>query len=170
MLVNLLDGGYNDVFAVKEGSMEPCRKCGALFNPSPCRIRDKDYLCQNCARVYWIKYRDKRMSLGLSISGTSIYNEKKKESSKLYTSRPEIKKRITEYQKKYRNDPLLKHRHYTRWIAQNALRGGKINKSPCGICGSKESQMHHADYDKPLEITWLCRPCHYRLHSAARGK
>lgn len=44
------------------------------------------------------------------------------------------------------------------------LRRGLIKKLPCQNCGSEKSQMHHPDYDKPLEIVWLCRPCHLTLH------
>ncbi len=41
---------------------------------------------------------------------------------------------------------------------------GKIIKKPCEHCGSDNSERHHEDYDKPLEISWLCRPCHLALH------
>lgn len=43
------------------------------------------------------------------------------------------------------------------------LRRGKIKKQPCE-CGESDSQMHHEDYDKPLEVIWLCRECHLELH------
>ena len=44
------------------------------------------------------------------------------------------------------------------------LRRGKLERKPCERCGSKDSQMHHDDYTKPLEIRWLCRRCHLDLH------
>jgi hypothetical protein len=36
----------------------------------------------------------------------------------------------------------------------------------CKYCGSSRNvDAHHEDYDKPLEVTWLCRSCHAKLHS-----
>lgn len=29
--------------------------------------------------------------------------------------------------------------------------------------------MHHEDYSKPTEVTWLCRPHHWELHKERRG-
>jgi len=48
-------------------------------------------------------------------------------------------------------------------------RRGKLIQEPCFKCGSEESQMHHPDYTKPLEVVWLCRPCHLKTH-AQEGK
>lgn len=46
------------------------------------------------------------------------------------------------------------------------LRRGKIQKpDECSCCkDAPVEQMHHEDYGKPLEITWLCRDCHRELH------
>jgi hypothetical protein len=41
---------------------------------------------------------------------------------------------------------------------------GIIKKAPCARCGNVESQAHHGDYSKPLEVIWLCRSCHLKLH------
>lgn len=46
------------------------------------------------------------------------------------------------------------------------LRRGKIDRGPCAECGADDSQMHHPDYSKPLQIVWLCRDCHLALHAA----
>jgi len=48
----------------------------------------------------------------------------------------------------------------------NALRDGKLTKGPCAFCGSTERvHGHHHDYSKPLDVTWLCVPCHRRFHA-----
>lgn len=44
------------------------------------------------------------------------------------------------------------------------LRTGRIIKENCKKCGDSNSQMHHPDYNKPIDIIWLCRPCHLQLH------
>ena len=35
----------------------------------------------------------------------------------------------------------------------------------CGVSGKMIG--HHNDYTKPLNIEWLCRRCHSRLHGAS---
>ena len=41
-----------------------------------------------------------------------------------------------------------------------ALKSGKLTKKPCEICGNTNSQAHHRDYTKPLEVNWLCKLHH----------
>jgi len=52
-----------------------------------------------------------------------------------------------------------------RSYARVYLMRGKIKRGPCEECGDANSQMHHEDYDKPLKIKWLCRPCHLEHHA-----
>lgn len=47
-------------------------------------------------------------------------------------------------------------------------RRGKLTQEPCSECGSPDSQMHHHDYTKPLEVEWLCRKCHLKRHKDSR--
>ena len=70
------------------------------------------------------------------------------------------KKQMAERAKRYRNDPKLRMQHEARWQAREAFKRGKIKRMPCIKCGARKSQMHHPDYYKPLEIIWLCAPCH----------
>jgi len=44
------------------------------------------------------------------------------------------------------------------------IRRGKIQKQPCMFCGSEPAQAHHHDYDKPLDVVWLCKAHHGLLH------
>lgn len=55
-----------------------------------------------------------------------------------------------------------------RAYANTYLRRGKIQKLACEKCGDPNSQMHHADYTKPLEVTWLCQDCHQDDHNRER--
>ena len=47
-----------------------------------------------------------------------------------------------------------------------ALRNGSLIKpNNCANCGrKKELNAHHNNYDKPLEVVWLCDSCHSLLH------
>lgn len=48
----------------------------------------------------------------------------------------------------------------------NAIRSGLIKRRPCVRCGSaKRVHGHHEDYDKPLDIVWLCSKCHGLRHA-----
>ena len=46
-----------------------------------------------------------------------------------------------------------------------AITSGKLLKQPCEVCGNKKADAHHDDYNKPLEVRWMCRSCHKKWHS-----
>jgi hypothetical protein len=47
-----------------------------------------------------------------------------------------------------------------------AVRVGKVQRHPCWVCGEK-AHGHHPDYDRPLEVVWLCPAHHKAAHAAA---
>lgn len=58
-------------------------------------------------------------------------------------------------------------------ILENEIRYGKLNNpGKCSICndesrfadGRTAIQAHHDDYNKPLDIRWLCQKCHHEWH------
>lgn len=65
---------------------------------------------------------------------------------------------------KQRVDKPVKYK--ARYTLTNAVRDGKIMKpKDCERCG-KGGQIdgHHHDYSKPLDVNWLCVPCHNQEH------
>lgn len=48
-----------------------------------------------------------------------------------------------------------------------ALISGELQKvTTCSYCNDGgRIEAHHEDYDKPLDVTWLCKPCHSMLHT-----
>lgn len=55
-----------------------------------------------------------------------------------------------------------------RWAQaslRSALRRGLIERQPCAECGDLKVDGHHDDYDKPMEVRWLCRRHHRAVHS-----
>lgn len=44
----------------------------------------------------------------------------------------------------------------------------KLKSSPCEVCGCVSSQAHHEDYNKPLEVVWLCQKHHSGVHREKR--
>lgn len=49
-------------------------------------------------------------------------------------------------------------------IVNNAVSSGKIKKQPCEVCGAELVEAHHDDYNKPLEVRWLCKKHHTEWH------
>lgn len=61
----------------------------------------------------------------------------------------------------YKNNKLKKSAHTA---VGNAIRDGHLTKRPCSVCGSNDSEAHHEDYSKPLDVVWYCDTHHKQRH------
>lgn len=69
-----------------------------------------------------------------------------------------------QWNKTRRMSPEQRKRDACRSHAGVYKRRGLLVPQPCAVCGSGDQiEMHHEDYDKPLEVIWLCRPHHRAL-------
>lgn len=86
------------------------------------------------------------------------------EARRLYAKTDEGKANFTKYSKNYRRNNPKKYQAHT--AVGNALRDNKLTKGPCEECGTIENICgHHDDYDKPLEVRWLCSQHHSQWHA-----
>lgn len=43
----------------------------------------------------------------------------------------------------------------------NAVRDKRLQKAACVICGDEPVHGHHDNYERPLDVVWLC-PAHHK--------
>ncbi|PKP53754.1 MAG: hypothetical protein CVT92_02150 [Bacteroidetes bacterium HGW-Bacteroidetes-1] len=53
-----------------------------------------------------------------------------------------------------------------RRIVALEIRAGRLARGCCEVCGKSSAHAHHDDYNKPLEIKWLCQKHHNALHNS----
>jgi len=62
--------------------------------------------------------------------------------------------------------PDARRRANARTHANVAQRRGQLTPQPCERCGSTvRVEKHHEDYARPLQVRWICRPCHVAHHA-----
>tara|TARA_R100000808_G_C2020349_1_gene68822 strand:+ start:106 stop:462 length:357 start_codon:yes stop_codon:yes gene_type:complete len=60
------------------------------------------------------------------------------------------------------------HKKKATTAVNNSIRDGNlVRPDTCELCHQAISRIeaHHDDYDRPLQVRWLCAICHRRLHS-----
>jgi hypothetical protein len=67
-----------------------------------------------------------------------------------------------EYTKKYRE--MYPKKFKAHGIVNRAIRAKKLFKEPCEICNKLNVHAHHDDYEKPLNVRWLCSEHHHAWH------
>ena len=77
--------------------------------------------------------------------------------------RPDRKKYVANLNRIHKlNHPQ---RNKARYDMSNAIRDGRLVRGACEKCGTRQHvEGHHKDYNKPLEVNWLCRECHGKEH------
>lgn len=76
--------------------------------------------------------------------------------------RPERAKAAAEISKRWKDqDARITAAHNA---VARAVKSGRLKREPCERCGAEKSYGHHEDYNKKLEVMWLCQPCHKQRH------
>ena len=140
-----------------------CRKCRALapiasFPKNSTSIGGRAWVCKNCKNA---RRRETRASPAAKAheqeTRRAWYYEK---GGKLTVAR-----NVRAYRARTGypgwSDPV---RQRARIATQTAIRRGRLIRGPCEECGAGETHAHHDDYLKPLEVRWLCGPCHHAVH------
>jgi len=52
---------------------------------------------------------------------------------------------------------------------RSAVKRGLLVPGPCEVCGTEPADGHHDDYDRPMEVRWLCRQHHRQEHAKAKS-
>jgi len=126
--------------------------------------------CKDCAKRDVSKHREENL-------------EKVREHDRLRGSLPhrvELRKKYWEDRDnrdkfnsaKSRWNKTHQHKRNAHLLVQKAVRSGKLIKPVlCETCScSGKLEAHHDDYDKPLDVRWLCVPCHTAWHVQDRER
>lgn len=145
-----------------QSNLLTCKKCSqekpvAQFAKDKRKPMGVTKVCVDCSREYkreWArgseshkaKKREYRIAhRGMHATASKRYRAKNPE--KVYLSMKGWQSRNTE----------KRTAHIT---VGNAVRDGKLKKGHCEICGCEETEAHHDDYSKPLQVRWLCHRHH----------
>lgn len=115
------------------------------------------FLCKQ-EKDFLFFHKDKTTKTGYSSYCKSCKKIKDKENQRNYFYNEKTKQR----KKLWRNShPERKSAHMKVYFA---IKKGVLIKQPCFICG-KNSEAHHPDYSKPLDVVWLCSSHHRQAHN-----
>lgn len=84
------------------------------------------------------------------------------EARKAYRKTPEYARAHSKANESYRaNHPNKKKAHSA---FAYAILKGEIERECCAACSAPGAEGHHEDYNKPLDVYWLCDACHKARH------
>lgn len=136
-----------------------CFKCNQekplhLFYKHPNMADGHLNKCIACAKKDVTKHRGKNLPKIRAYDRARASLPHRKEASKRY---------LETYRRRHKKREIA-----TRAVAY-AIRRGYLRKKPCLRCGSLRSVAHHENYDKMLDVMWLCQPCHKARHKELKA-
>jgi hypothetical protein len=72
---------------------------------------------------------------------------------------------MREWRKSHPLTKEAKKKSSCRSLSRYYLKVGRLTQKDCEKCGAEEVERHHDDYDDPLNVRFMCRPCHLAFHA-----
>lgn len=139
---------------VAMSSSKSCFKCGSTkpvdeFYRHPRMADGRLNKCKECTK------KDVRSNRKSNVEYYRAYDLER-------AKRPERAKAAAEIARRWRrSDARITAAHNA---VARAVASGRLVRKPCERCGSEKSCGHHESYDRKLDVTWLCQPCHKQRH------
>jgi transposase-like protein len=141
-----------------------CKKCQAEL-PVDTGFYDNDNTCKECRKSRVRQNRKDKIDYYKEYDRKRANRSDRVEARKRYAKTPEgieagNRSKIA----------WIRRNQKKKWAANcvcNAVRDGKIVKpTECEACGNPAIRIegHHDDYDRPLDVKWLCSKCHREWH------
>ncbi len=109
--------------------------------------------CKSCAKIDTNKHRLENIEYCRSYDRARASEPKRK----LLAKRVSI-----EWKAQFPN------RRKAQIILGNAVRDNRIEKQPCFVCGQEKVEAHHPDYERALDVIWMCPVHHAQTHAMAK--
>lgn len=137
-----------------------CRTCKIEKSVNDFHFTRKDnYYCLDCKVCHCAIKREMRKS------GKWLKTERNKNVSE--QQREKVKQKRLADRQNINYKEFQKKKFRAQDAARRAIKKGVISRSEtCHSCGKeKKTDAHHDDYDRPLDVIFLCRSCHLALHA-----
>lgn len=123
-------------------------------------------ICKECHKARVRQNRADRIDYYQQYDRDRAYDPDRVAARKDYWRRTKVDQKLRAAANENRRAWVMRHseKRLAHVIAGNAIRDGRLTKQPCERCGELRVEAHHEDYNKPLEVTWLCKPCHMMRH------
>lgn len=134
------------------------------FYKSSIRRDGKTGSCKECVRAKVRANRANNIEARREFDRQRANNPDRVQARKDYQQTERGQERASAAKRAYaERNPLIRQAHNA---VNNALRDGRLaRESCCETCQSEaELHGHHCDYNKPLDVMWLCDPCHKAWH------
>jgi hypothetical protein len=109
--------------------------------------------CKECTKLDSHNHRSKNL-------------ERIREYDRQRANKPERRANNAVINRAWRQEDKRRQRAHN--MVQRAIQKGLLFRLPCCRCANEKSLAHHEDYDKPLDVMWLCQPCHKKRHKELR--
>lgn len=128
-----------------------CATCGLWYAARACRLERGENIC--CSRACWEKH----------VIASGMFKGE---------NNPRWLGGVSNDNMRYRRRQMEREpvKEAARRATMHAIRSGKLVRQPCEQCGATPGHAHHDNYSKPLDVRWLCRPCHTEHHNQERAK
>jgi len=145
--------------------MRACKKCGETRSESEFYASNKA-TCVECLKASARANREENLAYYRAYDRKRYREmpERKEAARKSSNSEAGMRARKKSREKTKMENP---EKYKARNAVANALRDGKLTRgTACYFCNSTSKlQAHHQDYSRPLDVYWLCAPCHGKLHA-----
>lgn len=143
----------------------------------PCGAKRAPYSNAYCMNCLSERSKQKKIWLNYTDEQRRHINERQNKRYRMVNGIPEFSQDPinVERRKKYHelrdqdSETIKKIR--VRSLTRSYIKAGKLVKMPCEVCAyDKYVEAHHDDYDKPMDVRWLCRNHHREHHESINNK